>query len=99
MSNTHCLATGLAFPESPVILADGSVVVSEMAAGRIARVQANGVVETVANTGGGPNGVGLLPDGRLVVCQNGGSRFGLGPWTYDFEGCARLFRPIGPPDD
>jgi len=98
MSNTHCLATGLAFPESPVILADGSVVVSEMAAGRIARVQANGVVETVANTGGGPNGVGLLPDGRLVVCQNGGSRFGLAPWPYDFDGSVPVFRPTGPPE-
>ncbi|OBG32998.1 gluconolaconase [Mycobacterium alsense] len=98
MSTARCLAEGLAFPESPVVFDDGSVVVSEMAAGRIIRVRPDGVTETVAETGGGPNGVARLPDGRLVVCQNGGSTFGLGPWPYDFAGCAKLFRPVGPPD-
>ena len=95
---SRCLADGLAFPESPIALDDGSVVVSEMAAGRITRVHPNGATETVAHTGGGPNGVVKLPDGRLIVCQNGGSKFGLGPWPYDFDGCENLFRPIGPPD-
>ena len=97
MSAARCLAEGLAFPESPIVLDDGSVVVSEMAAGRITRVRPDGVSETVAETGGGPNGVVRLPDGRLVVCQNGGSTFGLGPWPYEFAGCATLFRPVGPP--
>ena len=93
------LADGLAFPESPLPEADGSVVVSEIAAGRITRVRAGGATETVAVTGGGPNGVGRLPDGRLVVCQNGGSRWGIGPWPYDLPDCVHLFRPIGPADD
>lgn len=92
----RCLVDGLAFPESPIAYEDGSVVVSEMAAGRITRVLPDGSTETVAQTGGGPNGVGRLPDGRLVVCQNGGSEFGIGPWPYDFDGCVLLFRPIGP---
>lgn len=92
----RCLVDGLAFPESPIAYEDGSVVVSEMAAGRITRVLPDGSTETVAQTGGGPNGVGRLPDGRLVVCQNGGSRFGIGPWPYDFEGSTMVFRPIGP---
>lgn len=95
---SRCLADGLAFPESPIALDDGSVVVSEMAAGRITRVHPDGATETVAHTGGGPNGVVKLPDGRLIVCQNGGSKFGVGPWPYDFNGCVNLFRPIGPPD-
>ena len=95
---SRCLADGLAFPESPIALDDGSVVVSEMAAGRITRVHPDGATETVAHTGGGPNGVVKLPDGRLIVCQNGGSKFGVGPWPYDFNGCVHLFRPIGPPD-
>jgi gluconolactonase len=95
----RCLADGLAFPEGPIALDDGSVVVSEMAAGRITRVRPDGATETVAHTGGGPNGVAKLPDGRLVVCQNGGSKFGLGPWPYDFNGCVNLFRPIGPLDE
>ncbi len=98
MTELRCLADGLAFPESPIVGADGSVVVSEMAAGRITRIHADGSSETVAHTGGGPNGVGELPDGRRVVCQNGGSTFGIGPWPYDFEGAAMLFRPVGPPD-
>lgn len=79
MSAPRCLADGLAFPESPVVFDDGSVVVSEMAAGRITRVRPDGATETVAEPGGGPNGVARLPDGRLVVCQNGGSAFGMGP--------------------
>ncbi len=95
---SRCLADGLAFPESPIALDDGSVVVSEMAAGRITRVHPDGATETVAHTGGGPNGVVKLTDGRLIVCQNGGSKFGVGPWPYDFKGCVNLFRPIGPPD-
>lgn len=96
MSDHQCLADGLAFPESPVPLGDGSVLVSEIAGGRITRIHRDGTRRSVAETGGGPNGVAMLPDGRLIVCQNGGSRFGLAPWPYDFDGCVRLFRPVGP---
>jgi gluconolactonase len=92
----RCLAEGLAFPESPIACDDGSVLLSEMAAGRITRVHPDGSAESVAQTGGGPNGIARLLDGRLVVCQNGGSRFGIGAWPYDFDGCAMLYRPIGP---
>lgn len=94
----RCLADGLRFPESPIVCEDGSVLVSEIAAGCITRVHADGTKTVFARTGGGPNGIGRLPDGRLVVCQNGGSEFGIGPWPYDFAGCAQLFRPIGPAD-
>lgn len=95
MTEIRCIAEGLAFPESPVAMPDGSIVLSEMAAGRITRVGADGSRTVVADVGGGPNGVGLLPDGRLVVCQNGGSEFGIGWWPYDFDGSAYLFRPVG----
>jgi gluconolactonase len=94
----RCLADGLQFPESPIVCEDGSVLVSEIAAGRITHVGPDGSTHTYADTGGGPNGIGRLPSGDLVVCQNGGSTFGIGPWPYDFDGCARLFRPVGPPD-
>ncbi|WP_260762539.1 SMP-30/gluconolactonase/LRE family protein [Mycobacterium sp. SMC-4] len=87
----------MAFPESPIAVSDGSVLLSEMAAGRITRVRPDGRTETVAEVGGGPNGVALLADGRMVVCQNGGARFGRGPWPYDFPGCAQIFRPMGAP--
>ncbi|WP_234815322.1 SMP-30/gluconolactonase/LRE family protein [Mycolicibacterium duvalii] len=95
MSEVRSVAEGLAFPESPIACPDGSVVLSEMAAGRISRVRPDGTVEPIADTGGGPNGVGLLADGRLVVCQNGGSTFGVGSWPYDFDGAVQLFRPLG----
>lgn len=95
----RCLADGLQFPESPIVCEDGSVLVSEIAAGRITRVCPDGSTHTYADTGGGPNGIGCLPSGDLVVCQNGGSTFGIGPWPYDFDGCAMLFLPIGRPEN
>ena len=36
------IATGLGFPEGPVALADGSVLVVEIATGRLMRVTPNG---------------------------------------------------------
>ncbi|MBV8800054.1 MAG: SMP-30/gluconolactonase/LRE family protein [Alphaproteobacteria bacterium] len=67
------LASGLKFPEGPAAMDDGSVVVCEIAAGRITRVKADGRTQTVARTGGGPNGLAAGPDGALYVCNNGGS--------------------------
>ena len=67
------LASGLRFPEGPVVMDDGSVVVVEIAAGRVTRVCEDGRIETVAEPGGGPNGAALGPDGALYVANNGGS--------------------------
>jgi gluconolactonase len=66
------LAAGLAFPEGPVALPGGDVLVVEIKAGRVTRVAPDGVRRTVAETGGGPNGAAVGPDGRLYVCNNGG---------------------------
>lgn len=70
------IADGLRFPEGPVAMANGSVVLTEIAAGRITRIAPDGSKSTVAETGGGPNGLALGPDGKLYCCNNGG--FG---WT------------------
>ena len=67
------VATGLRFPEGPVVLADGSVLVVEMFGERLVRVALDGSVETVAEVPGGPNGAALGPDGLVYVCNNGGS--------------------------
>lgn len=67
------IASGLAFPEGPVALDDGSVLVVEVAAGRITRIRADGSKQTIASPGGGPNGLAVGPDGALYVCNNGGS--------------------------
>ena len=67
------LATGLKFPEGPVAMDDGSVIVVEIAAGRLTRVKPDGKTQTIAKTGGGPNGLAIGPDGAFYVCNNGGS--------------------------
>jgi gluconolactonase len=73
MAEVRELATGLEFPEGPVVLPDGSVVVVEIKGKRITRVAADGTKDVVAEPGGGPNGAQLGPDGRLYVCNNGGA--------------------------
>ncbi|MCW1383658.1 SMP-30/gluconolactonase/LRE family protein [Novosphingobium sp. KCTC 2891] len=65
------VANGLAFPEGPVIMSDGSVIVVELAAGRITRCW-NGRSECIAEVGGGPNGAAIGPDGALWICNSGG---------------------------
>ena len=65
-------AQGLEFPEGPVALADGSVLLVEIAAGTIARILPDGTKTIVARLGGGPNGAAIGPDGKCYVCNNGG---------------------------
>jgi gluconolactonase len=67
------LVSGLGFPEGPVAMDDGSVLIVEIAAGKITRIMPNGVKQTIASPGGGPNGLAIGPDGALYVCNNGGS--------------------------
>lgn len=66
------VAEGLKFPEGPVALPDGSVVLVEVAGGTLTRVYASGEVRVIAELGGGPNGVAIGPDGWCYVCNNGG---------------------------
>ena len=65
------IAEELAFPEGPVVMSDGSVIVVEIMGGRITRCW-NGRKETICEIGGGPNGLAIGPDGALWVCNNGG---------------------------
>lgn len=66
------LATGLEFPEGPVALDDGSVLLVQIARGTLDLVAPDGDVTTVAHCGGGPNGAALGPDGAVWVTNNGG---------------------------
>ncbi len=65
------LAEGLQFPEGPVALGDGSVLLVEIADGALTRVGAGGAKSVVAQTGGGPNGA-ALGSGGCFVANNGG---------------------------
>ena len=85
------IARDLSFPEGPVALADGSVLLVEIAAGRLTRVAPDGSKRTVAEMGGGPNGAAIGPDGKVYVCNNGGFR-----WR-DVPGVGRV--PAGQTDD
>ena len=66
------VAEGLAFPEGPVAMGDGSVLLVEIRRGVLSRVRPDGAVEVVAELGGGPNGAAIGPDGAVYVCNNGG---------------------------
>ncbi|CUS43784.1 MAG: SMP-30/gluconolactonase/LRE family protein [Pseudomonadota bacterium] len=75
MNQFTVVATGLRFPEGPVAMPDGSVILVEIAAGLITRVKPDGSTETIARPGGGPNGLAMGPDGKLYCCNNGGFNY------------------------
>ena len=64
---------GLRFPEGPIAMADGSVILTEIEGQVLTRVTPDGAKTTVAETGGGPNGAAIGPDGAIWVTNNGGS--------------------------
>ena len=76
------------FPEGPVALADGSVVLVEIARRCLTRVLPDGRKEIVATPGGGPNGAAIGPDGKCYVCNNGGFEL-----SRASMGCGRWARP------
>lgn len=87
------VTSGLGFPEGPIAMPDGSVILVELVRGTLSRVTVDGKIEVIADLGGGPNGAALGPDGWIYVCNNGGIKFGEGDSMLeaavepdDFEG-------------
>src|SRR5579864_2567863 len=76
MADTRVLATDLEFPEGPVVMPDGSVVLVEIRGKRLTRVHPDGRKDVVAQVPGGPNGAALGPDGKMWICNNGGFTWG-----------------------
>ena len=72
MADFELVADGLRFPEGPVVMPDGSIILVEIASGILTRIRPDGSKQTVAEPGGGPNGLALGPDGMLYCCNNGG---------------------------
>jgi gluconolactonase len=67
------VAEGLRFPEGPIAMADGSVVLVEIERKALTRISPDGKVTTIADLGGGPNGAAIGPDGKVYICNNGGA--------------------------
>ena len=86
MAEWTTVADGLRFPEGPVTMPDGSVVLVEIEAGRITRVHPDGTKTIVAQPGGGPNGLAMGPDGKLYCCNNGG---------FDYRESGGMLAPHG----
>src|SRR5262245_59988707 len=68
-------ASGLRFPEGPVAMPDGSVVLVEIERRTLSRVTPDGTIHVVATLGGGPNGAAMGPGGKIYVTNNGGLKF------------------------
>jgi len=76
MMNEHrTIASGLRFPEGPIAMPDGSILLVEIERRTLSRINPDGTVDVVAEPGGGPNGAAIGPDGRCYLCNNGGFDF------------------------
>lgn len=102
MDEVRILATGLGFPEGPIVMPDGSVILTEIRKNQCSRVTPDGKVSLFSATGGGPNGIAVGPDGALYVVNNGGNRYvegvsmGQGPSAdYKSGSVQRLDRTTG----
>ena len=82
--NMREVTRGLKFPEGPIAMPDGSVLVVEIEGARLIRVAPDGGRQVVAELGGGPNGAAIGPDGACYVCNNGGFN-----WVHAEDGHAR----------
>jgi gluconolactonase len=90
MTEIQDLATGLRFPEGPVCMRDGSIVLVEIERQTLTRVRLDGGKDIVAQPGGGPNGLAVGADGAFYVCNNGGFA-----WRQE----SGMLRPAGPAAD
>ncbi len=91
MSELRILAHDLKFPEGPVAMADGSVILTEIQGGTVTRVGPDGAVDRFCAAGGGPNGLAIGPDGALYRCNNGGNAYAHGGFlstgpSSDYQG-------------
>lgn len=92
MRHIRTITDDLQFPEGPIAMPDGSVIVVEIARGTLTRVLLDGRKEVIAKTGGGPNGAAIGPDGACYVCNNGG-------FAWERNSRSGGMRPVRQADD
>ena len=91
MSALRTITTGLRFPEGPIAMPDGCVIVVEIAGECLTRIAPDGTKTRIADIAGGPNGAAIGPDGACYVCNNGGFE-----WLDDPD---HGLRPKGPSNE
>ena len=72
MAEPTTIATDLQFPEGPVAMDDGSILLVEIKRGTLTWLEPDGSVRRRFDLGGGPNGAAIGPDGKAYICNNGG---------------------------
>lgn len=85
------IAGGLRFPEGPIAMPDGTLLLVEIEGRTLTRVGTDGRVERLVRLQGGPNGAAIGPDGKVYICNNGGFKW--------HESAEHGIRPIGQADD
>lgn len=89
-ADLEVIATGLKFPEGPVALPNGDLLVVEIGGRTLTRVSRSGAKDVVAALEGGPNGAAIGPDGWCYICNSGG-------WRHE-EFAPGLMRTVGQSD-
>lgn len=72
MADVTQIASDLQFPEGPIAMDDGSIVLVEIKRGTVTWLEADGAIRKRFDVGGGPNGAAIGPDGKVYLCNNGG---------------------------
>jgi len=88
MPDVRIVASDFGFPEGPVVMPDGAVILTEIKGRCCTRIGLDGARSTVGSAGGGPNGLAIGPDGALYCCNNGGGKYPPDHWMA-----------VGPADD
>mgnify|MGYP001274990055 CR=1 FL=1 len=81
------IAKGLRFPEGPIWMPNGDLILVEIEAGRLSRVSNEGVITTIADLGGSPNGAAIGPDGACYVCNSDirQNKYTEKKYTFDYN--------------